>query len=214
MLALALGGCRADVEIRVDVDASAIGSVRAVVELDSAAAEVAGDLTEWVRADDLRRAGWVVVTGIDRVTATRRVNSAQDLSAAFAELSGPGGPFAGLVLSREASFARTKVELSGTVDLSDGLAAFGDEALRALTGSATGVDLDPDAVSATLEVNLPGSEDTNAPEAGPRWPLPLGELTEVRAESTDTNVIGFAAGALAVACALSLMAVGISRARS
>jgi hypothetical protein len=103
------------------------------------------DLDQSLLVDDLRDAGWRVV-GPDRtdaggwlVSASKPFASPEQLPAVLAEVAGEGGPFRDFTLTREDAFAKTSYTLAGTVDLSGGLDAFGDDALRqALGGTTTG----------------------------------------------------------------------------
>ena len=208
---VSLVGCRADVEVAIEVDESGQGEVSVEVELDEAAAERIGDLSEFVASDDLRAAGWDVSAGERTLEVRKPVNSPADIDLAVAELSGPAGPFADLNFDRNVTFARTEVEVGGFVDLSEGMAAFGDEELRQLTGSVTGVDVPVDAVRLSLAVDLPGQETSNAPGPGTRWALPMGAVTPINAESTDVNVLGLGGVAVAVLAALVLIAAAVRR---
>ena len=210
---VSLAGCRADIEVAIEVDESGHGEVGVTAELDEAAARRIGDLSEFIAADDLRQAGWSVRADERTVSVTKPVRSPVEIELAIAELSGPDGPFAGLSFDRTTTFARTVVEVAGSVDLSEGVAAFGDDELRQLTGSATGVDLPDDALRLSLAVDLPGQETSDAPGPGTRWALPLGVVTPISAQATDVNGIGLAGVAVAVAAAMGLLAVGLTRLR-
>lgn len=206
-----LGGCQADVEVGIEVDESGHGQVGVTAQLDDPAAERIGDLSEIIAADDLREAGWTVRADERAVSVTKRVRSPSDIEVAIAELSGLDGPFADLTFNRATTFARTVVEVAGSVDLSEGVAAFGDDELERLTGSATGIDIPADALRLSLAVDLPGQETSNAPGPGTRWALPIGVVTPVSAESTDVNVLGLVAVAVAVAAGLVLIGAAIRR---
>ena len=208
---VSLAGCRADVEVAIEVDESGQGQVGVRAELDSAASERIGDLSEFVTADDLREAGWTVSADNQTVSAIKQVRSPAEIELAIAELSGPTGPFSDLNFRRSTTFARTVVEVGGFVDLTEGMAAFGDEQLKQLTGSVTGVDVPDNAVRLSLAVNLPGQETSNAPGPGTRWALPWGVVTPVNAESTDVNVLGLGGVAVAVAAVLILIGVAVRR---
>lgn len=199
---VALGGCRTTAEISVAVDQAGAGQIAVAVELDDAAADRVGDLTGLVAADDLEDAGWDVSVSERRVLARKPVGSPAELDAALGEL---GRPFAGLSFDRRQTFARTTVEFGGRVDLSQGVAAFGDEDLRRLTGSVTGVDVPPDAFELSLRVDLPGQEATNAGGRAARWRLPLGVVSAVEAESTDVNIVGLMAAGVAAAAGVALV---------
>jgi len=208
-----LTGCRTTAEVRIELDETGAGQVAVQVELDDAAAQRIGDLGELVAVADLEAAGWTVSTAERRVLAEKEVHSAEDLDRALEELTGPGGPFSGLAFGQRRTFARTTVEVTGSVDLSQGMAAFGDEELQRITGSVTGVDLPPEVLALTLAVDLPGTETSNATGPGTRWELPLGAVTPIQAESTDVNALGLTAVGVAVICALVLIAAGARRLR-
>ena len=199
---LVLTGCQAEAEIAIEVDETGAGQVAVQVELDDAAATRIGDLEGLVAAEDLVAAGWRVSVTERRVLAERDVSSAADIERALEEL---GSPFSGLSLERRETFARTTVEVAGSVDLSRGVAAFGDEELKRVTGSITGVDLPPEALSLSLAIDLPGEAR--------RWDLPLGRVTPVEATSTDVNIVGLLAVGVAVLAALALIFAWLRRVR-
>lgn len=205
-----LAGCRTTAEVAIDLDETGRGNVTVAVELDDAAAQRVGDLTELVAADDLQDAGWQISVSERRVLARKPVSSQDELDLALAEL---GRPFSGLSFERRQTFARTSVAVMGSVDLSQGLAAFGDEELQRLTGSVTGVDVPPEALELALRVDLPGEETANATGPETRWELPLGTVTPVEAESTDVNIEGLMAAGVAAACAVVLLVLLLSRFR-
>lgn len=205
-----LGACQTTAEVAIDLDETGTGRVAVQVELDDAAAERVGDLDGLLAVGDLREGGWRVSTTERRVLAEKKVRSAAEVDRALDEL---GPPFAGLSFGRRRTFARTASEVSGRVDLAQGMAAFGDEDLRRATGSVTGVDLPPEALALYLTVDLPGDEETNAPGPDSRWNLPLGVVTAVRAESTDVNVLGLSAVGMSVLSGLVLVFALVRRLR-
>ena len=199
---LVTGGCRTTAEITLDVDEAGRGGVTVAVELDDAAAARVGDLSGLVAADDLRDAGWEISVAERRVLARKSVRSPDELDTALDEL---GRPFAGLSFERRQTFARTSVAVAGSVDLARGVSEFGDEELQRLTGSATGVDVPPEALELSLRVDLPGEETSNGEEGAARWSLALGVVTAIEAESTDVNVVGLTGVGVAAACAVTLL---------
>lgn len=201
---LLLGACETAAQVAIELDETGAGHVAVHVELDDAAAARVGDLGGLVAAADLEAAGWRVVVAERRVLAEKKVQSAVEVNRAFEEL---GPAFAGLRFDRRQSFARTEVEVSGSVDLSSGIAVFGDEDLKKITGSLTGVDLPPEALALSLTVDLPGDEKTNATGPGTRWDLPMGAVTPIDAESTDVNFVGLIGVGVAVLCGLLLVVV-------
>lgn len=210
MALLMLGACETAAEVAIELDETGTGRVAVQVELDDAAAARVGDLGGLVAAADLEAAGWRVAVADRRVLAEKKVQSAVEVSRAFEEL---GPAFAGLRFDRRQSFARTEVEVSGSVDLSPGMAAFGDEDLKKVTGSVTGVDLPPEALALSLTVDLPGDEKTNATGPGSRWELPLGAVTPIDAESTDVNLVGLMGVGVALLCGLVLVLALVMRRR-
>ena len=211
LVLLALGACRAEALVELEVNENGVGRMAATVTLDEAAAEKVGDLAEFIAADDLKAAGWRVESSEKRVSISRPVNGPNDINAAFDELTGPDGPFGALEFRRDQGFVSTRTALSGRVDLTAGLAAFGDAGLTEITGSATGVDAPASVLGLTLAVQLPGEEKVNAASGRATWLLPLGQVTEVKAESVDVNWLGLGAATVALLAGAALVAVGLRR---
>ena len=198
---MSLAGCRTTADIRIELDETGQGHVAVAVQLDDEAAQRVGDLSELVSFEDLEGTGWDVVVLERSLTATKQVRSGAELELALADLGGRDGVFSGLEFERRQTFARTAVSVTGAVDLSGGMPAFGDEGLQRLTGSVTGVDVPPEALALSLEVDLPGEEESTGKGGKARWPLPVGEVIPVRAESTDVNLLGLVAVGLVLVCA-------------
>ena len=59
---------------------------------------------------------------------------ADEANQVLAQLSGPDGPYEGLVITRTAGLLSTTTELKGTMDLSAGVAMFGDPQLTETLG--------------------------------------------------------------------------------
>jgi hypothetical protein len=204
---LAAAGCQATATVRVEVDEAAAGTVSVRVELDDEAVAKVGSLTDFVAADDLRSAGWEVSVGEREVTARRSVRGPAELDAALASLTGADGPFGGLEFRRDDGLLNTRSRIEGSVDLTKGLAAFGDEGLTQITGSPIGVDAPASVLRLALEIDLPGQEEANGEGERGRWELPLGQRTAVEAESTDLNwlrMVGAGAALLATAVLVGL----------
>ncbi|MCU1351535.1 MAG: hypothetical protein JWM05_744, partial [Acidimicrobiales bacterium] len=170
---LVASGCqvRTDVEVAVQPDGS--GAVTVMVTLDREAASRIPDLREQLRTADLRAAGWTVTGPTTRpggglqVSARKPFARAADAAKVLGELSGPSGPFRGFVVERKRSFATTSYTVRGSLDLSKGVAVFGDAALtRSLGGLPFGRSPDElrllaggsvaKAAPFTLRVMLPG----------------------------------------------------------
>ena len=233
VLVVLCGACRVDVEVGIDANADGSGQVRVEVDADREVA-AAIDLSQGVRVDDLRQAGWRIEgptarpDGGVRVVASKPFRDAAGAQLAVEELTGPEGPFQGFRLERERSFARTTTRFAGTVDFAKGIEAFGDPALRqALGGSDIGIDLArleqalngpvDRAVGIHVAVRLPGEVESNAPaqtDNGARWELRLRDRADLTAQSVAWNTSNLAGAAVAVLAALGLLVLLLTRRRS
>lgn len=235
VLVLLLAGCRADVAVEIEAAANGGGHVRATVTLDKEAAVQVPDLAQQLRVDDLEAAGWTVDgpspahgrAGGVTLRVTKPFTTPEGAARTIEELSGAGGPFSTLRLTRERGFWKTKTSLTGTVDLTAGLGAFGDAALTETLG-APNLGLDPAAVerelgrplSETVRVELtgrlPGTVTSNAPSSlggGGVWPVVLGATSAVTASSEAWNVLTLALAGLAAVSGLALLVVLVRRSR-
>lgn len=232
---LVLGACRADLSVTVDATAGGGGHVRAVVTLDSEAAAQVPDLARQLRVDDLEQAGWEVEGPVPVVgrpggvtlRASKFFTSPAGATRALEELSGDGGPFSKLHLTRQVGLWKTRTALRGTVDLRAGLGAFGDPALAEKLGSPN-LGLDPAAVERELGTplaealrvelvgRLPGTTTSNAPSsrAGAGvWPVGLGAAVAVSASSEAWNVVRLGSAGVALMAFLALLVVLVRRSR-
>jgi hypothetical protein len=154
-MVVAATGCQVNTRITVDASGGGRGVVAVSVTLDSAAVAAIGGpnaLTAQLQDADLLAAGWVV-TGPSGgpgsttvVSASHPYSTPAEASALVAELAGAGPngirPFQ-VTVSDHHSFWRTDTTLGGRVDLSCGLACFGDAGLKGALGFPTGVDPGP-----------------------------------------------------------------------
>lgn len=230
---LLLAGCRVEVAVRVEADAGGAGWVRATVHLDKQAVDAVDDLAGQLRVDDLAAAGWeidgptTVAGGGARLRAAKRFATPEGAARAFRELSGPSGPFSALRLSVERGAWRTQSSLQGKVDLSGGLAAFGDEALNGLLGNPT-LGLDPAEVERELgrpldevftfelSADLPGRVEANAPRTRsgqPVWPARFGASVPVQATAEAWNWVNVGLGGVALLSGLTLIWRYVGRSR-
>jgi hypothetical protein len=228
-----LAGCRVDVSVLVEVDAGGAGWVRATIDLDEEAAASVEDLAGQLRIDDLTAAGWdvegptAVTGGGARLRASKRFATPEGAARVLRELGGPTGPFASLRLEVGRGAWKTESSLRGEVNLSGGLAVFGDEALTGLLGNPT-LGLDPaelerelgrplhEVFTFELVADLPGRIDANAPStrAGrPVWPARFGASVPVRATAQAWNWVNLALGGVAVASGLALLWRYVRRSR-
>jgi hypothetical protein len=172
-VALVATACQVDTTVDIRVRADGSGTVTVGVTLDRAAAEKVPDLDQSLLVEDLRKAGWRVA-GPDRtpsggwaVTVSKPFATPEQLPQVMAEVAGRDGPFRDFALTRKDAFAKTSFHVTGTVDLSGGIDAFGDDALRqALGGTTTGRTPEqlaleagkplPEALRFTVRTHLPG----------------------------------------------------------
>jgi hypothetical protein len=229
---LVAAGCNVHTTVTVEVAEDGSGAVTVTVALDAAAlgevpdldadgvSDVA-DLAALVRTDDLVAAGWTVdepvesVDGGATLRARRAFGTPTEAEQILDELTGPDGALRNLVVARSTSFGSTDVQVTGTVDLSGGLEAFGDEGLAAaLEGEPLGEDeaaieagLDqPLAEAVTFEVvtDLGGDRQSWSPSVGD------GPVV-VSAERTWRDVPVLVLAGIALAAASALVAVLVIR---
>jgi hypothetical protein len=132
-------------------------------------------------------------------------------------VSGEKGPFRDFRISRDRSFARTKLRFTGTVDFTGGLESFSDSELaQQLDGHPLGEDVKAieARINDTLDnvfdirvvVRMPGDVTSNAPGQaanGAQWQPKLSqpEPITLEAESTSTRwftIVGAAMVGLAI----------------
>ena len=205
------GGCRVDVGMDVRVEDDGSGRVEVVVALDRDAARRVPGLEDQLVVDDLEAAGWAVAGpeavdgGGAEIRASKAFTSLDALGDVVAEVSGPEGPLADLVVERDrAPFGETW-RVRGGADLREGLEVFGDAGLRErLGGSSFGMSQEEleraagqplaEAVRFRVSADLPGG--------GRSWTPVLGERTALTAESRTWE-----GGRLALAAAAAVLAL-------
>ena len=223
-------GCKLSIAVGVDARSDGSGVVRATVTLDRAAAERLAATGGRLDAADLRKAGWTV-TGPEKtkdggavLAATKPFNTPGELDAVIAEVAGSRHPLHDFRLTRTRSFARTRMKFSGVVDLTGGVAAFGDERLKEQTGTDSGVDAAELARQAGTTLNqffsirvvvrLPGSVSANAPSQagnGAVWAPRLGERAALAASSSQFDAGRVIFVVIAFAGAVGLIVVLMRR---
>jgi hypothetical protein len=184
-----LTGCKLSIAVGVDAQADGSGLVTATVTLDKDAAARLQRAGGRLEATDLRTAGWTVT----------------ELGAVIDEVAGSRHPLRDFRLTRDRSFTRTRTKFSGTVDLTGGVAAFGDDRLKQQTGADVGLDVAELERQAGVALNrffivqvavrLPGSVSANAPSKagnGAVWRPTLGEQAALVASGSqlDTRRVG------------------------
>jgi hypothetical protein len=221
---VALSACQVNTRISVDAAPGGGGVVAVTVSLDAAATAAIGGrdaLAAQVQDADLVKAGWTVTgpspgPGSSTVlTASHTYDTPAQASALVGELAGTGTsgvrPFQ-LSVSTHRGFWRTDTTLTGKVDLTCGLACFGDAGLKTALGFPTGVNPGPLTSTAgeqpdrvftfSLGARLPGSlvssNATALPDGTLQWTPKLGQTQELAAATRSWNrsrIVGFATAA-------------------
>lgn len=225
---LLLAGCRADVTVAIRATAQGGGAVTATLSLDEGAASAVPDMARQLRISDLEAAGWRITGptpapgGRTEVRAVKEFSSPAHATLVIQELSGAGGPFDSLRLTRTRSLFKTRTSLTGAVDLTSGLAAFSDATVKErLGGQALGVE--PAQIAADLgkpldevfgfrlTADLPGDADGDGTESS--WRARLGEKTTIKAVSEQWNLSTLGFGAVSVLSGFSLVVTLLRRRR-
>ena len=208
LLLLLSTGCQVALTAGVEAKPDGSGRVRAGIGLDEEALREIGDLSQGLRLDDLRQAGWEVSQprqesdGLTWVRISKSFETVARAAQVSAELSGPEGPFRELRLERTRTFFKTRLRFTGLVDLSNGLAGLNDPALQERLGDANlALDLAGlqqrfgDALNRTVRVRvdakLPGevkAEGATPIDGGVSWQPVVGEQVQVSATSESWNV--------------------------
>ncbi len=208
-------------DVRVEEDGS--GRVQVVVALDEDAARRVPGLEDQLEVGDLEAAGWEVA-GPDRVrgggvevTATKGFGSLDGLGDVVAEVSGPDGPLADLVVERDrAAFGETW-RVRGEADLCYRDDGYGAAGLRARLG---GCSLWMSECALAAPAGRPLAEavrfrvTTDLPGGGASWSPVLGERTPLEAESRTWEATRLALLAVAVVLAAGAVAMLVVRPRA
>jgi hypothetical protein len=176
VVVLVAAGCRVQVATTVQIDGDGSGTITQAVGFDSAALARVGDLDQQLRVEDLEASGWTVdeprVEGDTTwVRAHQDFDDPDQANVLLAQLSGPRGPYEGLVVTRTSGPLSTTTEFSGTMDLRAGVAMFGDDQLAATLGGdgSGGLVAQIEAaegrpvgemVEVSLAAELPGTDET------------------------------------------------------
>jgi hypothetical protein len=207
------------------------------VSLDASALAAIGGrqaLAAQLQAADLKAAGWTVTgpqpgPGSTTVVAASHGYSTPDqasgLVAALAgsgPIGGPGRPFR-LSVEKRHSFWRSETVLQGEVNLTCGVACFGDPGLTSALGFPTGVNPAALATAAgerpdqvftfAVDTHLPGrlvdSNGSPLPDGTVRWTPRLGQRLQLAALTRTWNtghIVGVSvAGGVVVILALALV---------
>ncbi|MEM7324565.1 MAG: HAD-IA family hydrolase [Actinomycetota bacterium] len=136
-------GCQATVEVLVEVEEGGSGVVRAELFLDREATDALLDLNDGstLQLADLAQASWTIgppeVTEDDRtrITAEKAFGTPSEFAEIMMELS-DNRIFQDFALTRSQSFGQVDYGMTGIIDTTEGLAAFGDPALETALGQS------------------------------------------------------------------------------
>ncbi len=139
LVAVLLAGCQLDVHVDIVMESDGSGSVAVEVVVDDDALARVGNLESQLRVDDLRASGWEVQApsrqnGTTSIRAVKPFASTAEGSLILDELTGPDGPFRDFDLRVDEGVLGSEYAVTGTIDLTGGPQAFGDEELRATLG--------------------------------------------------------------------------------
>lgn len=147
-LAVLLSGCQVKVAVDTKVNADGSGTLSVGVGLDDKALARLGDPNAQIKTDDMRAAGWTVgapakeADGMTWIRGSKPFADAAELNRVIAELTGPNAMFKDYAFQRVESDAEITYRLTGVIDSSRGMAAFGDAELAGqLNGDAFGGQL-------------------------------------------------------------------------
>lgn len=142
-----------------------------------------------VLTKDLSAAGWAVSgvvpadAGGSTIHAEKPFSNVQEANAILRQITGPSGPLSSVKLIRKKTIAGIELELLGTVDLSKGLGSFGDDQLKALTGSASKLGIDDAEVARQAGTDLQSAFhfvlSAELLDVADRWDVALGEQKAV-----------------------------------
>ncbi len=140
---VAVAGCKTDVDITVRARPEGSGTIRVTAVVDNQAAQWLGSPEKALATTDLAKRGWAIrsvqPTDDGGVTfgAEHGFSSIEEGNRIIDDLTGADGAFSKLRLSRSRSLLSTSVKLTGSVDLTNRLEAFGDDELATLVGGGS-----------------------------------------------------------------------------
>jgi hypothetical protein len=231
--AAALSACQVTVRTGINANRDGSGSVAVTAQLDHEAAQAVPDLGQQLQTSDLVKAGWRIDGpkpgpghGV-LVTASKAFANPTQARQVITELSGANGPFHDFHLTRHRSFFTTRTAFQGRVDLTCGLACFGDTGLQQQLGPDLGLDparLQKDAgiildrlFKFEVQVRLPGSlQSSNAPSQagnGAQWRPRLGDQATLTATARAWNGPQLALLGIVVLLVLAAAALAVVRLR-
>ncbi len=192
---LALGACKVDVTVDVQVAADGSGTVTLTAIADAEVVAQAPGLAEDLRFDDAVAAGWTVdgPTATDdgglRVVLTHPFATVAEATALLQSINGVSGPLQSITITQSDTDTQLTTFLTGSLRVDGQLQAFADSDLLGAIGGSPyeqtirDLGLAPtDAVSFTLKADLPGKAVNDGSTT--EWVAPLDGTTLAVAATT------------------------------
>jgi hypothetical protein len=201
--AVALVGCRLDLNVDVVVEPDGTGTISVVATVDADVVAAVPTLATELVTDDIIAAGWTVdgPTSLPDggLTVTLRHDFSSDVEATNL-LNSIGPPFNQMSLTRNTSGEDTTTRFGGLLGLPDGFESFADEDLIAAVGSvpfaaqiASSGATPETSIGGVIRVQVPGEiqdDETNGAAQGDNvleWIVPTdGTIVEARAVSVQS----------------------------
>lgn len=214
---LALGACKVDVTVHVQVAADGTGTVTLTAIADAAVVAQAPGLAEDLRFDDAAAAGWTVEgpTPTDdgglKVILTHTFATVEEATALMQSINGVSGPLQNITITRTDTAEQLTTFLSGSLRVDGQLQAFADaDILSAIGGSPyadailnAGVTAS-NAVTFTLLADLPGDAVTAGSPT--QWVAPL-DGTTLAVAATSAIAQGSSTGIWGTVSTVALVAL-------
>ena len=201
--AIALVGCRLDLNVDMVVEPDGTGTITIVATVDAEVVTAVPTLADELVTDDIVAAGWTVDGPTALPDGGLTVTLSHDFSSdveATNLLNSIGPPFNQMSVTRNTSGEDTTTRLGGLLGLPNGFESFADEDLIAAVGSvpfaeqiaASGATPES-SINAGLRVRIPGEiagDETNGTALGDdqlEWIVPTnGTIVDARAVSVQS----------------------------
>jgi hypothetical protein len=168
IVVMLLSACRVDTTVDIAMRANGSGTLTITAVADADVVAKAPGLSDDLRFDDAKTAGWTVTVpakadnGGLQVEVSHTFANPQEATALLQSINGSGGPLHGATLTRTLGDRGTLVSLAGTLRI-DGLAAFADPDVLAAVGAtpyaeevAASSSSPSQAIGVTVRATLPG----------------------------------------------------------
>jgi hypothetical protein len=208
-----LSACRVDTKVALKVNPNGSGNVTVTATVDSDIVAKQPNIKADLRTADLTKAGWVITgptstkDGGLTVSATHKFRNPTEATHLLSTIDGSRGPLVNVQLQRTGKDSNSTWNLTGTLEVNGGLAAFADDNTLTVLGTnpyaqqvaASGLDLGK-ALGVQFTAQLPGKVlKTSGQVSGNTitWQIPTdGTPTEI---ATSTNNLDIASNVARVA---------------